>query len=241
MKRIIVENISKKFKIGFKKNQSALANIISVFSGREPKKIIWALKNVSFQAQAGEIIGIIGENGSGKSTLFRIIAGIYNQEEGKIKIDGTLISLINLYVGLKERLTMKENIYLIGSLFGLSIKEIKKRFNSIVKFAELENFVNTKIYQFSLGMMERLTFSIASHSDPEILLLDEAFEIGDENFKKKSAKKITELVKRGATVILVSHELWLIEKYCDKIIWLDKGEIIKQGEPKEIIKEYTSA
>lgn len=236
--RIIVKDVSKKFKIGFKKNQGALARFISFFSGKEPRKIIWALKHVSFKAKAGEIIGIIGENGSGKSTLLRIIAGIYDKDDGVVKINGKLISLINLKVGPKERLTTRDNIYLCCSLFDLGKKEIKKKFNSIVEFAELENFVNTKIYQFSEGMKQRLAFSIAIHCNPDILLLDEVFEVGDENFKIKSADKIKELVSKGAMVLLVSHELWMIEKYCDRVIWFDKGRIIKEGRSEEVIEEY---
>ncbi len=237
MQRITVENIAKRFKIGFKKNQSILARISSFFSGREPKKIIWALKEVSFEAEEGEIIGIIGKNGSGKSTLLRMIAGIYRCNKGKITTNGKIISLINLNVGMQPRLTMKDNIYLCCSLFALSQKTIKQRFNSIVRFSELENFINTKIYQFSEGMKQRLAFSIAIHCNPEILLLDEVFEVGDKEFKIKSANKIKELVKKGSTVLLVSHELWMIEKYCNKIIQLDKGKISKIGD-KNILKHY---
>jgi len=236
--RIIVKNISKKFKIGFKKYQSVLARFISVFSGKEPKKIIQALKDVSFKVKKGEIVGIIGENGSGKSTLLRVIAGIYRQDEGEVNVSGKIISLINLRVGLQGRLTMKDNIYLCCSLFGLSQKEIKQKFNSIVEFAELENFVNTKIYQFSEGMKQRLAFSIAIHCDPEILLLDEIFEVGDEKFRKKSADKIKELVDDGATVLLVSHDLHMVKKYCDRIVWLDKGKVVKEGRAREITKQY---
>jgi ABC-type polysaccharide/polyol phosphate transport system ATPase subunit len=191
--RIIVENISKKFKIGFKKNQGALERFISFFSGKEPKKTIHALKDVSFEVRKGEIVGIIGENGSGKSTLLRVIAGIYKQDEGKIITNGKVISIINLVIGLHLRLTMKDNILLISSFFGLSQKEIEKRFDSIVEFAELESFVNTKIYQFSEGMKQRLAFSIAIYCNPEILLLDEVFEVGDESFRKKS----TEIKPKG--------------------------------------------
>jgi len=235
--RIIIENVSKKFKIGFKKNQSALARLISLFSGKEPQRTIAALKNISLKCYSGEIFGIIGENGSGKSTLLRCIAGIYDYE-GTIKSEGKIISLINLNVGLQPRLTMKDNIFLCCSLFGLGNKEIKKRFNSIVEFSGLKNFVNTKIYQFSEGMKARLAFSIAIHCNPEILLLDEVFGVGDETFKAISSRKIKELVSNGALVILVSHDLEMIEKYCDRVIWMEKGKIKREGETNEIIREY---
>ena len=237
-KRIIMEHISKTFKIGFKKHQSALERCMGLFSGKEPKKNIQALKDVSFEAERGEIVGIIGENGSGKSTLLRIIAGIYKQDEGKIITNGKIISLINLRAGLHLRLSMKDNIFLVGSFFGLSRKEIIQKFHSIVEFAELENFINTKIYQFSEGMKARLAFSIAIHCNPEILLLDEVFEVGDEEFRKKSAEKIKELVNKGVTVILVSHNLNMIEKHCDKVILLEEGRIKKEGKTREVVEEY---
>jgi len=238
MERIIVENVSKKFKIGFKKRQNALESFVSFFSGKEPKKEMWALTNVSFKANSAEIIGIIGENGSGKSTLLRTIAGIYKQDNGKIKTNGKIISLINLNVGMQHRLTMKDNIYLCCTLFNLSKKEIKKKFNPIVKFSELEKFIDTKLYQFSNGMLQRLTFSIAIHSNPDILLLDEVFEIGDENFRKKSVEKIKDLVNNGVAVILVSHHLRMIERYCKRVIWLEQGKIKKEGKAREVVKEY---
>ena len=239
LKRIIVNNLNKKFRIGFGFSKSFLARLTSVFSGREPKKTLKAIDDVSLGLNSGEIMGIIGANGSGKSTLLRIIAGIYSHDDGRVMTNGKIISLINLGVGLKDRLTMKENIFLVGSYFGLSQKEIKNRFNSIVEFSELREFVNTKIYQFSSGMVQRLAFSIAIHSNPEILLLDEVFEVGDEDFKRKSADKIKELVKTGASVILVSHELDMIEKYCDMVILMRKGKIIDEGSAREIIKRYS--
>jgi len=238
IKRIVTDKISKEFRIGFKKKQTALARIVFLFSGKEPKKILKVLKEVSFSVWAGEIVGVIGKNGSGKSTLLRILANIYSSYEGRKIINGKIIPLIGLGQGLKKRLTMTENIFLIGSLFGLSQKQIKKRFSYVVEFAELENFVNTKVYQFSTGMKQRLAFSIAINCNPDILLLDEVFAVGDQEFRLKSANKIKELVKRGTAAIFVSHELWMIERYCDRVIWLDEGKILKEGKVKKILKEY---
>jgi len=238
MERIIAEDISKKFKIGYKKNQSALARAISYLSGKEPKRTIDALKDISFKVNTGEIVGIIGENGSGKTTLLRVIAGIYSPTKGKIIINGKIISLINLNAGMILRLTMKDNIFLVGSFFGLSHKDIQQRFNSIVKFSELDDFIETKIYQFSEGMKQRLIFSVAIHCKPEIILLDEVFEIGDEKFRKKGVEKINQLVKNGAAVLLASNELWMIEKYCDRTIWLHKGRIAREGKTEKVVKAY---
>jgi ABC-type polysaccharide/polyol phosphate transport system ATPase subunit len=236
--RVIVNNLNKSFRIGFKLPHSFLSRVFLVFSGREPKKTLKAIDNVSLEINSGEIIGVIGKNGSGKSTLLRIIAGIYDYDSGEVIQNGKIISLIDLGAGLKFRLTMRDNIFLVGSYFGLSQKEIRDKFNSIVEFSELEDFVNTKIYQFSTGMIQRLAFSIAIHCNPEILLLDEVFEVGDEEFRRKCADKIKELVGTGVSVILVSHDLSLIEKYCDKVILMHSGEIIKKGNAKEIIKRY---
>ena len=238
MKRIIAEGIVKDFRIGFEKKQSALARVISLLSGREPRRTIRALDGISFDVEEGEILGIIGKNGAGKSTLLKIIAGIYEKSGGRIIVNGNIISLINLDIGLKERLTMRDNIYLACSFFNLSKAQTKKELNSIVQFAELKDFINTKIYQFSKGMRQRLVFSIAIHCKPEILLLDEVFEVGDADFKKKSADKIKCLVDKGSSAIFVSHQLAMLEKYCNRIIWIDKGKIFKEGRPEDIVKEY---
>ncbi len=227
-KRIVVEHVSKYFQIGTEKRQSTLGKIYSLFSGREPKKSIHVLSDVSFVVNAGEVLGIMGSNGSGKSTLMRIVAGIYRVYDGTVKVEGKMVSLINLSVGLKERLTMRENIFLIGSLFGLGQDDIKARFNDIVAFAELGEFVNTKIYQFSSGMRQRLIFATAVHANADILILDEVLEVGDKSFKEKSGNKIKEIVKGGGSVVLVSHNALLIEKYCHRVMLIEKGVIKSQ-------------
>lgn len=236
--RIIAKNVGKKFRIGFKKNQGALARAVSLFSGKEPKRTIWALKDISFKVNSGEILGIIGKNGAGKSTLLRCISKIYKIDVGIIRTNGKIISLINLNVGMQHRLTMRDNIYLCCCLFGLSKREVMQNFNSIVEFSGLQDFVETKVYQFSDGMRQRLAFSIAMHCNPDILLLDEVFATGDEDFRNKSSEKIKELVKMGVSVILVSHELWMIEKYCSRVIWLENGRINREGDTKQVVKEY---
>ncbi|OGJ13163.1 hypothetical protein A3K82_02035 [Candidatus Pacearchaeota archaeon RBG_19FT_COMBO_34_9] len=233
MKRIIIKNVWKKFEIGAKKRQNALERFIALFSGKESRKQMWALKDISFNAEAGEIIGIIGENGSGKSTLLRVIAGIYNTDKGIVKTNGKISSLINLEAGMDPRLNARDNIYLCCSIMGLKNREIKEKFEEIISFAELQEFVNTKLYQFSLGMISRLAFSImihsAMHKKPEILLLDEIFTVGDEHYKNKCMEKIEEIMKSGATIIMVSHNLSRIKKHCKRIIWLNKGRIIMDG------------
>ena len=237
MPEIELKNISKNFKIGFKKNQSFLSRILSIL-GKESQKTVRAVDNVSFSLVPNEIIGIMGSNGSGKSTLLRTMAGIYKHDGGLIETNGKIVSLIGLVPGFKDRLTMRENIFLVGAFFELSAKEVKIKFNSIVEFSGLEKFVETKLYQFSSGMMERLAFSIAVHAKPDILLLDEVFEVGDPDFKRKSALRIIELARGGCIVVLVSHNPDLVKKYCTRAIFMSKGRVINDGSPQEVINAY---
>lgn len=225
--RISLKNISKSFKIDFKRTNSFLVRFLHVF-GHEQKKKIEVLKNVSLEVKAGEILGVVGRNGSGKSTLIEIIAGILKPDQGEIETKGKIISLNNLSVGLKEKLTTTENIFLIGAFFGLGRKEIKKKLAQIIEFSGLKEFSDTKIYQLSSGMLQRLVFSIAFYSNPGIFLLDEIFEIADENFKKKSVQKIKELAKNGVAVVLVSHNPETIKTNCSRVISLEKGEIFEK-------------
>jgi ABC-type polysaccharide/polyol phosphate transport system ATPase subunit len=237
-KRIAIDGVSKNFMIGRKSKAGILSGLLALFSGKEPQRPLCALKNLSFSVYPGEIVGIIGDNGSGKSTLLRIIAGIYQPDGGKVSVNGKIISIINLFVGLKDRLDMKENIFLVGSLFGMSQARIKEEFGNIVEFSELQEFVNTKIYQFSSGMLQRLAFSTAIHCNPQILLLDEVFEVGDEQFKKKSAGRLKELASNGVSIILVGHDLDIINKYCTRTIWLKEGTVVADGATQDITEKY---
>jgi len=238
IKRIIVQDVSKKFKLGFRRRKKMFARFHSSLSEKKQKKAVISLNNISFSADAGELIGIIGGNGSGKSTLLRIIAGIYAPNSGKVITRGKIISLINLGSGMEDRLSMKDNIYLCCALFGLARKTITSRLSSIAEFAELGEFMETKLYQFSSGMSQRLAFSIAMHCNPEILLLDEVFEVGDESFKKKSEEKLKELLKKGATILLVTHDLEAVKDRSDRAIWINEGRIEKIGEPKKVVASY---
>jgi ABC-type polysaccharide/polyol phosphate transport system ATPase subunit len=172
-----------------------------------------------------------------------LIASIYQTKQGKIITNGEVVYMNGFGLGLKPRLTMKDNIYLIASLMGLSRQEIKKRFTEIVEFSELEDYVNTKVYQFSYGMISRLCFSTTIHcleqKNPDIILLDEVFGTGgDLAFQNKAIAKMEEFIKGGAAVILVSHDLNIIQQYCDRVIWLKNGQIIQDGKPQDVVKEY---
>lgn len=246
IERVLVKGLSKKFNIGYKRNESVLARLLNLISGREFKKEIFVLRNISFKAGQGQNIGIIGRNASGKSTLLKLIAGIYEPYNGVIRTKGKVLFLDGFGQGLKPRLTMRENIFLIGSINGLSQKAIKERFEEIVKFSALRDFVDTKVYQFSSGMKSRLSFSVMiyciKHSNPDIILLDEVLEVGgDIDFKSKALAKMEDFIKGGTTVIMVSHHLNTLEKYCNEILWIDKGKIVKMGRPKTVIEDYIKA
>jgi ABC-type polysaccharide/polyol phosphate transport system ATPase subunit len=242
-KNIQVDNVSKKFNIGFKKNQGALARLISFVSGKESRKDLEVLKNISFFTYPGQIIGIIGRNGSGKSTLLRIIAGIYEPGEGCVKTIGKVHYLSGFNNGLSPKLTMEENIYLMGTIMGLGNNEIKERFAEIVDFSGLKDFIYTKVYKFSSGMVTRLSFSTTihclEHSDPDILLLDEVFGTGgDIDFEDKAIEKMAEFIKGGATVLLASHSLKIVDNYCEQVMLLDNGKISQFGKPRKVINNY---
>ncbi len=238
MKRIIIQNVSKTFRLGFKKRQTAFGRIIDIFSGKLSKRDFKALDSVSFDVDSGEILGLVGSNGAGKTTLLRIISGIFPIYEGTVKVEGKVTAVIGLALGLSSRLTIIENAFAAGSLLGMSQKEIKDRLPLIIKFSELEEFKNTKFYQFSRGMKIRFAVSLALFTNPDILLADEIFALGDKHFKNKVEKKIRDMTKQGVSVVVTSHRLDVIEKYSDKIVWMEKGKIKKQGKAKEVIKEY---
>lgn len=239
--RIIVNNVSKTFKKTPMGGRAALARLVSLL--HREKAEFNVLKNISLNVKPGENLGIIGRNGSGKSTLMRIIAGIYLPDAGEIKTRGNLVFISGLSNGLKPRLSVRDNIHLVGSILGLSQKDIKSKFNEIVDFAGLRGFVDTEVNKLSDGMKSKLSFSITiycvHHQKPDILLLDEVFAGGgDEEFSNRSIKKMEGLLKGGASVILISHSMELIRKYCDRVICIDKGEIAGEGLPKEVIWKY---
>lgn len=244
--RISVHNICKKFNLSGKKSANALSGLLESVSGKDNSIKFEAIKNISFELYAGEKLGLIGGNGSGKSTLLRIIAGIYQSDSGNIISNGNIIYINGFGIGLKHRLSMRDNIYLVASIMGLSRKEINQRFDEIVAFSELEEFVDTKIYQFSYGMIMRLCFSISMHclqyKKNDILLLDEVFGSGgDFSFEKKAIAKMESLIKQGASFIIVSHNLETITKYCDRVILLDEGEIMSVGAAEEIVNAYKNS
>ncbi len=202
-----------------------------------PIREIHALKNIDFSIGKGECIGLIGGNGSGKSTLIKCMANVYQPTQGFVKLKGTMM-LLNLGIGMSHELTARENIYISGSALGLKISAIDKIFDQIIAFAEIEEFVNTKIKYYSTGMIQRLAFSIASHAGAEIMFLDEVFAVGDQKFFEKAVRVIEKSWLEGRTTVIVSHNMALIEKYCKRVAYLKKGDLIYFGDAKTAIDMY---
>ncbi|MDO5521293.1 MAG: ABC transporter ATP-binding protein [bacterium] len=200
-----------------------------------------ALNKVSFDVKKGEVIGLIGTNGSGKSTLLKLVSGALSPTSGKIVVDKKKVQLLTLGTGFDMELTAKENVYLNGAIIGYSKEFIDQKYDAIVEMAELDGFMEEKVKNFSSGMVSRLGFAIATiHDAPEILILDEILSVGDIFFRRKSEKRIQEMIHGGSTVLIVSHSTGVILKNCTKAVWLEKGNIRKIGDPKEVCAAYES-
>lgn len=237
---IKVKHVSKSFLIPHERISSLRDGVFSVFRPKQYEKFD-ALKDVSFEVKRGEFLGIIGRNGSGKSTLLKILAGIYRPDSGSVEINGKISPFLELGVGFNGELTARENVFLNGTILGLSEKQIVEKFEKIIEFAELEKFVDTKVKNFSSGMYARLAFSVAIEADADIYLMDEVLAVGDANFQTKCFAKFEGLKKRGNTIILISHDLNTIQKYTDCVIFISNGEIEKEGDPKTTTQLYIKA
>lgn len=198
-----------------------------------------AVRGVSFQVEEGKILGIIGKNGSGKSTMLRAIAGIFSPDEGKIDLHGHSVSLLSIGVGFQKELTGRENIVLSGMLLGFEEEEIKKKTEEIIEFSELEEFIDMPVRTYSSGMYSKLAFSITAILETDIMLIDEVLSVGDHKFKKKSYKKMKQLIgKKDRTVVIVSHNIDTLSELCDEVMWMHKGNIKMIGEPDEVLEKY---
>ncbi len=198
----------------------------------------WALKDIGFEVRRGESVGLIGPNGSGKSTLFKILAKITRQTEGRLRVNGRLSALIEVGAGFHPELSGRENIYLNGAILGMSRHEIDRKFDAIVAFAELEQFIDTPVKRYSSGMYVRLGFSIAAHLDPDILLIDEILAVGDFSFQRKCFERVREFRSQDRTFFLVSHNMLHIENVCDRVLYLKNGHLVADGPPSEVIALY---
>lgn len=249
---IEVENLGKCYQIGELEDyytlRDSLTDIIKypykliLNKGKNKKKseieFIWALKDINFKVKHGEIIGIIGRNGAGKSTLLKVLSRITTPTEGKVKINGRVGSLLEVGTGFHPELTGRENIYLNGSILGMSKKEIERKFDEIVDFAEVEKFLDTPVKRYSSGMYVRLAFAVAAHLEPEILVVDEVLSVGDISFQKKCMGKMGDVAKQGRTIFFVSHNLGTISNLCPTTILLDSGKIIAEDQTANVIEHY---
>lgn len=233
---IKVENVSKKFKLYYDRPLSLKERVIRGSKG--VYKEFYALQDVSFDIKKGSTVGLLGQNGCGKSTLLKIINRTMFPEEGKVTVKGRVASLIELGAGFHPELSGRENIYTNATIFGFTKEEIDERIPEIIKFSELEDFIDNPIRTYSSGMYARLGFSVAIHVDADILLVDEILGVGDMNFQAKCANKIYEMRKKGVTIVMVSHDMSSIDRLCDYAIWLDHGVKKAEGEPKEIENLY---
>lgn len=202
---------------------------------------IWALKDVSFEIEQGEVIGFVGSNGAGKSTLLKILSRITKPTSGFGEITGRVASLLEVGTGFHPELTGRENVYLSGSILGMSRSEIDRRFDDIVEFSGVGSQIDMQVKFYSSGQHVRLGFSVLAHLEQEILILDEVLAVGDQDFKEKCMKKMHDLAGSGRTVLLVSHQLESLEKLCDKVIWLDRGQVVEFGETARVLDAYRNA
>lgn len=235
---IKLENVSIRYLISYDRISSIKEFIISSLKRKVKYEEFWALKKISFEIEKGEIVGIIGHNGAGKSTLLKVISGILKPTTGKIEIKGNIVPLLELGSGFDMNLTGRENIFLNGAILGYSKEFINEKYDSIVEFSELGKFIDMPIRNYSTGMLTRLAFSVATVIDPEILIVDEILAVGDEDFQQKSKMRMMELMSGGTTVLLVSHSLGQIREMCNRVIWLEHGEIKAIGETQQICDMY---
>ena len=235
---IKVENVSMCFKTTDRKITNLKEFIIKKMKFQIKYNEFWALKNISFEINKGDIFGILGLNGAGKSTILKIVSGILKPTSGSVNIKGKIAPLIELGAGFDPELTARENIFLNGAILGYDDKFIKSNFDEIVDFSELRNFLDTPVKNFSSGMYARLGFSIATILTPDILIVDEILSVGDFKFQEKSKNKIKEMIEKGITVVIVSHSIDQIRDLCNKGIILEKGEEIKCGNIDEVCDYY---
>lgn len=235
---IQIKDVSMHFRLSNDRISSLKEFVTTALKGKLQYKEFEALKHVTFDVQRGETVGIIGRNGSGKSTLLKIISGILKPTQGTVEVRGNIVPMLELGSGFDMDLTGRENVYLNGAILGYSEEFLKTKFDEIVDFSELGEFINVPIRNYSSGMLMRLAFSVAAMVEPEILIADEILAVGDEAFQHKSMSRMKEMMERGTTVLLVSHSLDQIREVCDKVIWLHQGEIVKMGEVTEVCDQY---
>ena len=234
---IEVDGLWKNFRMYHERNRYIKA---AMLRGRRARyEEFWALRDISVSVQDGATIGFIGANGSGKSTFLKCLTGIYKPDRGSLQVHGTVAALLELGAGFSPELTGRENIFLNGSILGMSRNDIKAKLDDIVEFAGIGEFIDSPVKNYSSGMTVRLGFSIAAHVEPRILLIDEVLSVGDQSFQRRSSEKIEEFRREGRTIVVVSHSLGVVEQLCSETVWLDKGSMRMHGPSAEVIAAYT--
>ena len=235
---IQVKDVSMHFNLMVERTDSLKEYVMKLLKGKLLYNDFTALSHVSFAIEAGEIVGLIGLNGAGKSTLLKIIAGVLKPTKGDVEVIGTVAPLIEVGAGFDPELTARENVYLNGAILGHDRAFMREKFDDIIDFAELRQFVDVPVKNFSSGMYTRLGFAIATMAEPDILIVDEVLSVGDYRFQKKCEDRIQAMIDRGVTVVLVSHDINMVKKLCNKVVWLENGEIKDLGLTEEICTEY---
>jgi len=243
---ISVEDVSMRFNLGIDKGFSLKQGFVDLFNKEKrahkaAENDFWALKNVSFDVKRGEVVGLIGANGAGKSTMLKIVAGVLRPSKGKLTVKGNVCPMIELGAGFDMDLTARENIYLNGAVMGYSKAFLDSKFDEIVDFSELQDFLDVPVRSFSSGMVARLAFSISTIVEPEILIVDEILSVGDIAFQAKSEEKMLSMINGGTTVLYVSHSVDSIKKICNRVIWLDHGEVHSVGEAGDVCDAYVNS
>jgi len=248
---ITATNLGKRYVIGERQRYLALRDVLTGLlraplrsktrTNGNDSKTLWALRDVSFEVGRGEVVGIVGRNGAGKSTLLKILSRVTRPSEGWAELRGRVGSLLEVGTGFHPELTGRENTFLSGAILGMSNREIEQKFDQIVAFAEVERFLDTPLKHYSSGMQMRLAFAVAAHLEPEILVIDEVLAVGDLEFQKKCLGKMSEVAGDGRTILFVSHQMGQIRRLCDRVIWLDRGQIRLSGATRDVIKAYEFA
>lgn len=238
-KRIIeAKNISMKFNLASEKIDNVKEYFVKRVKGTLPYDILWALKNVDFQMDAGECVALVGLNGSGKSTFLKILAGVLEPTEGEVRISGTIAPLIELGAGFDMDLTGRENVWLNGAILGYSRSIMRAHYDEIVDFSGLKKFMDTPLKNFSSGMLARLAFSVMTFGDPDILIVDEVLSVGDFIFQEKCKERIRRMRESGTAILLVSHSMEQVREICTRAVWMEKGIVRKDGPCREVTEEY---
>lgn len=235
---IQVDHVSMRFNLGIEKINTLKERFIKTAKREMPSNEFWALTNVSFNLERGDVLGIVGANGAGKSTLLKVVSGVMKPTKGGVKVHGKIAPMLELGAGFDPELTARENVFLNGAILGYKKAFLESKYNEIVDFSELHNFMEVPIRNFSSGMLARLAFSISTLVDPEILIVDEILSVGDIAFQKKSYDKMEKMIHGGTTVLFVSHATDVIRKMCNKAIWLDKGKLLMFGDAERVCDAY---